>query len=147
MSGKGKAGVVEPDVKQDDVIQQLLVEINNNLLDVLEELHAGDDEGEYMFVQGTATTNTSQNITDLLAIVGHPVKGYVIKNDDLVNTLEVGHNIVPSVIDSNVQTGSARFYPIFAGEDHKEMFNRNVIRNVFIRTAGGTAPYRLWLLW
>lgn len=137
-----------PDKKEAmDLIPSLLVEINNNLLDILKELHDDDDEGEYMFVTGTATTAPSQNITDLLGIMGHPVKGYIIKNDDKVNTLEVGHNIVPSVIDSNVQTGSARFYPIFAGEQHKEMYNRQVVRNVFIRTAGGTASYRLWLLW
>jgi len=113
---------------------------------ILKELTDEADEGEYMFVQGTATTDTSQNITDLLGMMGHPVKGYIIKNDG-GNTLEVGHNITPSSIDSTVQTASARFYPLFAGEQHKEMFNKKVIRNVYLRTAAGTASYRLWLLW
>jgi hypothetical protein len=114
---------------------------------ILEELKSSDDEGEYMFVQGTANTDPAQNITDLLGMIGHPVKGYMIKNDDLVNTLEVGHNITMSSIDSTIQTASARFFPVFTGELHKEMFNRKVIRNVYLRTAAGTAPYRLWLLW
>ena len=114
---------------------------------ILKELTDDEDEGEYMFVQGTANTDPAQNITDLLGVMGHPVKGYIIKNDDLINTLEVGHNITPSSIDSTVQTASARFYPLFKGEEHKEMFNRRVINNVYLRTAAGTAPYRLWLLW
>ena len=114
---------------------------------ILKELIDEDDEGEYMFVQGTATTDISQNITDLIGMMGHPVKGYIIINDDTVNTLEAGHNITPSSIDSNVQTASARFYPLFNGEEHKEMFNRRVIRNVYLRTTVGTAPYRMWLLW
>ncbi len=116
------------------------------LSSILKELKEESDEGEYLFVSGTASTDISANITDLLAILGHPVKGYIIKNDG-ANTIRVGHNITPSSIDSNVQTASARFYPVFSGEQHKEMFNRNVIRNVYIRTASGTSAYRLWLLW
>ena len=120
---------------------------NGNILkSVLNELQDEADEGEYFFVSGTATTDPSANITDLLAILGHPVKGYIVKNDG-ANTIQVGHNITQSSIDSNVQTASARFYPVFAGEQHKEMFNRRVIRNVYIRTAVGTSAYRLWLLW
>lgn len=114
---------------------------------ILKELRDEADEGEYMFMSDTATTDPAANITDLLATMGHPVKGYLVKNDDLVNTLEVGHNITPSSIDSNIQTASARFYPLFHGEQHREMFNRKVIRNVYIRTAAGTAAYRLWLVW
>ncbi len=113
---------------------------------ILKELKDADDEGEYLFVSGTATTDLSLNITDLLGIIGHPVKGYIIKNDG-ANIIQVGHNITSSSIDSNVQTGSARFYPVFVGESHKEMFNRKVIRNVYIRTTAGTSAYRLWLLW
>lgn len=113
---------------------------------ILKELKDADDEGEYLFVSGTATTDLSLNITDLLGIIGHPVKGYIIKNDG-ANIIQVGHNITASSIDSNVQTGSARFYPVFVGESHKEMFNRKVIRNVYIRTTVGTSAYRLWLLW
>ncbi len=128
-------------------ILEALLGMNKLLQAILKELQDSDDMGEYMFVTGIATTNPSQNITDLLGMMGHPVKGYIIKNDDLVNTLEVGHNITTSSIDSNVQTGSARFYPLYAGEDHKQMFNRNVIRNVYIRTLAGTAAYRMWLLW
>lgn len=143
MSGKGKVNIAEPD----SIIEQLLVEINNNLIDILKELKDEADEGEYMFVSGTATTNPSQNITDVIGIMGHPVKQLIIKNDDVVNTLEVGYNITPSSIDSNVQTGSARFFPVLPDEMFKVPYNRNVIRNVYIRTAGGTAPYRLWLLW
>lgn len=120
---------------------------NQELLSsILKELRDEADEGEYMFVSGTATTDPSLNITDLLATLGFPVKGYTIKNDG-ANTLEVGHNITRSSIDSNVQTASARFYPVIAGERHKEMFNRKVIRNVYIRTNVGTSAYRLWLLW
>lgn len=120
---------------------------NQELLSsILKELQDEADEGEYMFVSGTATTDTSANITDLLAIMGHPVKGYIIKNDG-ANTIQVGHNITPSSVDSNVQTAAARFYPIFVRESHKEMFNRKVINNIYIRTASGTSAYRLWLLW
>ena len=113
---------------------------------ILKELKDADDEGEYLFVSGTATTDLSLNITDLLGILGFPVKGYIIKNDG-ANIIQVGHNITASSIDSSIQTGSARFYPVFVGESHKEMFNRKVIRNVYIRTAVGTSAYRLWLLW
>lgn len=113
---------------------------------ILKELKDVEDEGEYIFVSGTATTDLSLNITDLLGIIGHPVKGYIIKNDG-ANIIEVGHNITTSSIDSNIQTGSARFYPVFVTEKHKEMFNRNVIRNVYMRTAAGVSAYRMWLLW
>lgn len=116
------------------------------LSSILKELRDEADEGEYMFMSGTATTVLSANITDLLAVMNHPVKGYLIKNDG-ANTLEVGHNITPSSIDSNIPTASARFYPVFIGEQHKEMFNRKVIRNVYIRTAAGNSAYRMWLLW
>jgi len=116
------------------------------LSSILKELRDEADEGEYMFMSGTATTDPAANITDLLAIMGHPVKGYIVKNDG-ANTIQVGHNITRSSIDSNIQTASARFYPVFIGEQHKEMFNRKVIRNVYIRTAAGTCAYRLWLLW
>lgn len=134
-------------IMDDARILQALLDQNKLLQAILKELQDSDDMGEYMFVSGTATTNLSQNIIDLLGTMGHPVKGYIIKNDDLVNTIQAGHNITTSSIDSNVQTSSARFYPLFAGEEHKEMFNRNVIRNVYIRSSAGTAPYRMWLLW
>lgn len=134
-------------IMDDAKILQALLDQNKLLQSILKELKESDDEGEYMFVEGTATTDLSLNITDLLAIMGHPVKGYIIQNDDLVNTIQAGHNITTSSIDSNVQTSSARFYPLFPGEQHKEMFNRNVIRNVYLRSSAGTAPYRMWLLW
>lgn len=130
----------------DSKVLQALLEQNKLLGAILKELQDQDDMGEYMFVSGSATTDLSQNITDLLGMMGHPVKGYVIKNDG-ANTIEAGHNITTSSIDSNVQTGSARFYPLFAGEQHREMFNRNVIRNVYLRTTAGASAYRLWLLW
>jgi len=136
----------------DDISHKLadlitITKSNGNILkSVLTELQDEADEGEYMFVLGTATTVLSTNITDLLANLGHPVKGYIIKNDG-ANTIQVGHNITRSSIDSNIQTGSARFYPVFVTESHKKMFNRKVIRNVYIRTAAGTSAYRMWLLW
>lgn len=123
-----------------------LDDISRKLSDILKELKDEKDEGEYFFVSGTATTDISQNITDLLGILGFPVKGYIIKNDG-ANIIQVGHNITSSSIDSSIQTGSARFYPVFVGESHKEMFNRKVIRNVYIRTAVGVSAYRMWLLW
>lgn len=123
-----------------------LDDIGQWLKAILEELKSHDDEGEYFFQHGTATTDLSLNIIDLLAQLEHPVKGYIVKNDGK-NTIEAGHNMTPSVIDSNLQTATARFYPIFAGETHKEMFNRQVIRNIYIRTVTGTSDYRLWLLW
>lgn len=158
-----KSEIIEPDasiyVTLDDISQKFskllktqaeflkTASRNEKLLSsILKELRDEADEGEYLFVSGTATTVISANITDLLAIMGHPVKGYIIKNGG-ANTIQVGHNITRSSIDSNVQTASARFYPVFTGEQHKEMFNRKVIRNVYIRTASGTSAYRLWLLW
>lgn len=158
-----KSEIIEPDasiyVTLDDISQKFskLLKTQAEILkkasrdyellsSILKELRDEADEGEYLFVSGTATTVISSNITDLLAIMGHPVKGYIVKNDD-ANTIQVGHNITRSSIDSNIQTASARFYPVFTGEQHKEMFNRKVIRNVYIRTASGTSAYRLWLLW
>lgn len=129
---------IDATVALDDIAQWLRL--------ILEELWSHDDEGEYFFQQGTATINLSLNIIDVLAQLGHPVKGYIIKNDG-GNIIEVGHNMTPSVIDSNLQTASARFFPVFTGESHKEMFNRQVIRNIYIRTTVGTSAYRLWLLW
>lgn len=158
--GKSKQAVhkleIDPQVATfitlDDISHKLadlitITRSNGNILkSVLKELQDETDEGEYFFVSGTATTDPSANITDLLAILGHPVKGYIIKNDN-ANTIYVGHNITQSSIDSNVQTASTRFYPVFIGEQHKEMFNRKVIRNVYIRTASGISTYRMWLLW
>lgn len=160
---KKKSEIIEPDasiyVTLDDISQKFskLLKTQDEVLktasrnhelfsSILKQLKDEADEGEYSFVSGTASTDTSANITDLLAILGHPVKGYIIKNDG-ANTIQVGHNITRSSIDSNVQTASARFYPVFTGEQHKEMFNRKVIRNVYIRTASGTSAYRMWLLW
>lgn len=133
-------------IMDDAKILQAVLDQNKLLQSILKELQDSDDMGEYLFVTGTATTNLSQNITDILGIIGYPVKGYLIKNDG-ANIIEVGHNITTSSIDSNLQTGSARFYPVFVGELHKEMFNRKVIRNVYMRTAAGVSAYRLWLLW
>lgn len=158
-----KPNAIEPDtaiyVALDDVSQKFskllktqadvlkTASRNQELLSsILKELKNEIDEGEYMFVSGTASTDLSANITDLLGTLQHAVKGYIIKNDG-ANTIQVGHNITFSSIDSNVQTASARFYPVLAGEQHKEMFNRKVIRNVYIRTSSGTSAYRLWLLW
>lgn len=133
-------------IMDDPKILQALLDQNKLLHAILKELQDSDDMGEYMFVSDNASLDLSKNIIDLLGTMGHPVKGYILKNDG-ANTIEAGHNITTSSIDSNVQTASARFYPVFPGEQHKEMFNRNVIRNVYIRTAAGTSAYRLWLLW
>lgn len=113
---------------------------------ILKELQDEADEGEYFFAQGTASTDISKNIIDVLAQLGKPVKGYLIKNDG-ANTIEVGSNITESMIDSDLQTASARFFPVAAGEPYNQMFNRKVIRNIYIRTDVGSSAYRLWLLW
>jgi hypothetical protein len=123
-----------------------LDDINISLQKIYSKLSEHDDDGDYLFQQGTATTDLSQNIIDLLGTPGYPVKGYVINNNGK-NTIELGHNITPSIIDSNLTTVTGKFYPLFAGETHKEMFNRKVIRNIYIRTDIGTSTYRLWLLW
>jgi hypothetical protein len=129
---------IDTTVSLDDISQYLKL--------ILKELQSHDDEGEYIFQQGTATTDTALNIIDLLGILGYPVKGYVITNDG-GNTIEVGHNLTPSMIDSTLQTSTTRFYPIYPNETHTEMFNRKVIRNIYIRTDVGISAYRMWLLW
>jgi hypothetical protein len=123
-----------------------LDDINISLIKIFNKLSEHDDDGDYLFQQGTATTDLSQNIIDLLGLLGYPIKGYVLKNDG-TNTIEIGHNITPSIIDSNIQTVAGKFYPLFAHEEHKEMFNRKVIRNIYMRTDTGSSAYRLWLLW
>lgn len=124
-----------------------LTQKNQELLtDILNELEAQDDDGEYLFRQDTATTVLSANIIDMLAIQGFPAKSYILKNDG-ANTIFVGHNITPSSIDSNIQTASARFYPVLAGEEIRILYNRKKVRNIYIRTAAGVSAYRLWLLW
>jgi hypothetical protein len=135
--------------QQTDALKQQTVVMSsqqNTLSAILKELSDYNDGGDYLIQQGTATTDLSQNIIDLLGLLGYPIKGYVIKNDG-ANTIEIGHNITPSVIDSNLQTVTGKFYPLFAHEEHKEMFNRKVIRNIYMRTDTGSSAYRLWLLW
>lgn len=135
-----------PEVDTGIDITVALDDLSQLLRLILEELQSHDDEGEYVFRQGTATTDLSQNIIDVLAQLNHPVKGYVLQNKGKTE-IEAGHNLTPSMIDSNLQTATARFYPVSAGETHREMFNRNVIRNIYIRTTAGSSNYRLWLLW
>jgi hypothetical protein len=125
---------------------QVLKQQTKLLSSILTDLEDENDDGEYLFVSGTATTDISANITDLLGILKHKVKGYVITNSGK-NTIEIGHNITPGIIDTNIPTAVSRFYPLFAGETHKEMFNRRVIQNIYIRTDIGTSAFRMWLLW
>jgi hypothetical protein len=130
---------IDTTVSLDDISQYLKL--------ILKELQSHDDEGDYIFQQGVATTDTSLNIIDLLGILGYPVKGYVITNDG-GNTIKAAHNLTPSIIDSNLQTtATTKFYTIYKSETHKEMFNRKVIRNIYIRTDVGISAYRMWLLW
>lgn len=115
------------------------------LADILAELRADADECEYIRQNGTANA-IDFDIFDIIGLLGHPVKGYTIKNDGAAN-LFVGHNMTPNSIDPILDVNTTRFSTIFAGENRDFKFNRDKIRNVYIKSASGNVAYRLWLLW
>lgn len=87
------------------------------LASILEELKADADECEYYRVNGSANPTTF-DIIDFLGLLGHPVKGYTIKNDGAASLL-IGHNMTPGSIDPNLDVNSTRFSSIFAGENRE----------------------------
>lgn len=112
---------------------------------VLSELHADADEGEYIYRENTANP-TNYDLYDLLGIISHPVKGFVIKNDG-ASTIRFGHNITPLSVDSSILVSSARFGSLLAGERIRFAYNRKKINNIYIISAAGNPAYRLWMIW
>lgn len=91
------------------------------------------DEGEYENIAGTATTTAK--IYDFTKVSPyHPVKGYIIKNDGSV-TISVAIN------------NSSKFYDVRSKESDIITNNSPTINKIFVRTASGTADFRLRILW
>lgn len=127
-------------------ISKILSSQEKLISSVLKHLEDDDEDGEYIFRQAIATTVISDNIWDMYALVGHPGKDLLIINDGKV-TIQVGYNITASIIDSNLPTAIARFFPIFPGARFKSSGDTRVIKNVYIRTDAGTSAYRMWIAW
>jgi len=112
---------------------------------ILKELTDEADEGEYLRREATANPNTF-DILDFIAILGFPVKGYFIKNDG-ANTILHGHNITNLSIDSNINTADARFFSIYTTEESRIGYNRNKIKNIYLKSVTGNSAYRVKAVW
>lgn len=133
-----------PDITKSAIpapIQQILKIIS----DILGELRGDADDGDYIYRAGTANPLT-YDIYDLLAIIEHPVKGFLIKNDG-VNTILFAHNAMTLSIDTAITPSPLRFGSLLAGERLKMVYNRKKINNFYIISAAGNPAYRLWMLW
>lgn len=136
--------IPEPDAPRSAILQ-LLQRVPLMIGDILGELRGDADECEYAYRSGTANT-TTYDTYDLLGIISHPVKGYLIQNDG-ATALIFGHNITQSTIDASVLSSTARFGSLLAGERFTLIYNRKKINNIYIQASTGAPAYRLWLLW
>ncbi|MDP2755401.1 MAG: hypothetical protein Q8P40_13570 [Nitrospirota bacterium] len=159
---ENKSEIIEPDasiyVTLDDISQKFtkLLKTQAEILktasrdqkllsSILKELQDEADEGEYIRREATANPNTF-DVLDFLAILGSPVKGYFIKNDG-ANTILHGHNITNLSIDSNINTVDARFSSLLSTEESRVVYNRNKIKNVYIKSVAGNSAYRVKVVW
>lgn len=154
--------IPEPDITTivllDDIAQLLLdlrtitqansLSLNRHetiLKSILKEKQDEADKGEYIRREATANPVTF-DILDFLAILGSPVKGYFIKNDG-ANTILHGHNITNLSIDSNINTADARFSSLLATEESRIGYNRNKIKNIYLKSVTGNSAYRVKAVW
>lgn len=125
-----------------------LVHVNKEILDrnnkILKELTDERDEGEYLRREETASTTLTTY--DIIGILGFPVKGYEIHNDGN-NTILFAHNLTLSLIDPNVDTSNTRFSSLLSGDNIRFIYNRKIVRNIYLVTSLGTSAFRLWLIW
>lgn len=119
----------------------ILVDTNNK---ILKELTDERDQGEYLRREGTASTTLTT--FDILGILGFPVKGYEIHNDGDNNIL-FAHNLTPSLIDPNIDTSNVRFSTLLVSDNIRFVYNRKIVRNIYLITTTGTSDFRLWLIW
>ena len=138
-------------VTLDDVSIKLTELINIDLSNekilksILKEKQDEADEGEYIRREATANPVTF-DILDFIAILGFPVKGYFIKNDG-ANTILHGHNITNLSIDSNINTADARFSSLLTTEESRIGYNRNKIKNVYLKSVTRNSAYRVKAVW
>lgn len=112
---------------------------------ILKELTDEADAGELFKKEGTANTDTF-DIFDFLAILGFPIKGFMIRNNG-ANNIIYGHNITQSSIDPTIQVSDARFITLEPNEKIKFSYNRKRINNIYLKSEGGTSDYRLEAVW
>lgn len=138
---------IKPDIfiatTLDEISRKLgmIVDTNSKLL---KELVDERDEGEYLRREGTAST--TMTTFDILGILGFPVKGYEIHNDGN-NNIVFAHNLTLSLTLSNVDTSNVRFSTLLVGDNIRFIYNRKIVRNIYLKTNTGTSDFRLWLLW
>lgn len=138
---------IKPDIfvatTLDEISRKLGILVDTNSK-VLKELVDERDEGEYLRREGTVTT--TMTTFDILGILGFPVRGYEIHNDG-VNTIIFAHNLTPSLIDPTVDTNNTRFSTLLVGDNIRFIYNRKIVRNIYLKANTGTSDFRLWLLW
>lgn len=159
---ENKSEIIEPDasiyVTLDDISQKFskLLKTQAEILktasrdqkllsSILKELKDEADEGEYFRQEAIANPSTF-DIIDFLAILGFPVRGYMIKNAG-VNTIHYGHNISDLSIDTSIDTSSARFNTLLANDEDKFTYNRKRIKNIYIKSVGGNSAYKFRAVW
>lgn len=106
------------------------------------------DEGAYSVRSGIVTTTSFVTI-ECVRNIGHPVKGYNIKNNG-PNPIYIAHNasmdgIDPELID--VTTSETRFELLGPNLSMAVTYNRKKIRNVSILSSVGNSSYIIKLLW
>jgi len=141
---KGPQSASARDVPRSAILQSLQ-RFLTIICDILGELRGDADEGDYIYRAGTSNPLT-YDIYDLLAIINHPVKGFIIKNDG-VDTIRFAHNATAISIDTAITVSPLRFGSLLAGERLKIVYNRKKINNIYIISDAGNPAYRMWMLW
>jgi hypothetical protein len=118
------------------------------LKDILKELRDNADEAGRIVVTDTATT-TKFFIINTSVSPGHNVKGYKATNNG-PNSLFVAHNAAPSAVGpdiTDVTLPNAIFEELSAGDDTEVSYNRQGIRNIWLRASGGPTAFSVKLVW
>jgi len=115
---------------------------------ILHELKDGADQGGSLPKSGTVTSSAFA-IIDTQIDPGHPVKSILVKNDG-PNPIFITYNGAPSSVGPDivdVLSYDTRFFRLKKNEEKRFIFNRNVIRNVYLLSIGGDSSYRAELVW
>lgn len=126
-----------------------LLQSNQITLDgILKEIKNEADEGLFMESHGLVGT-VNFVVVNVEVILDHRAKGYYLKNDG-PNDMLLSHNLTPDGVTleaANLDRTGINLTTVKTGEVESFVFNRNVIRNVYLLAVGGDSNYRLKLVW
>lgn len=131
---------IDQKLKSNNALLESVVKIQGNIIALLSKINKEQtdeaDEGKYRIEDNTATTTFTE--IDVIQLIGHSIKGYMIINDG-TNDIYIAHNIVnisPDVLSKVKATEKLTF-----------TYNRDKIQKMYLKTLSGTSDYRLTLIW